>query len=110
MVHANITTETERRYWNETGAEPQFDCASSCGYKAWTPDEMAQCITCSKRFCADCLVAIGMEKYCREHAKCACGQPAIESCMECGKVVCDKCLRNVEHRNGADTVCCEVCA
>ncbi len=109
MIHANITTETERRMAGD--AEPEYQCAQEhCDYAAWTPEEMHQCITCKKRFCADCLVAIGGEKFCTEHAKCSCGQPAIEACMECGTVLCDKCLKNVEHVNGCDTVCCEVCA
>ena len=85
MIHANITTETERRMAGY--AEPEFECAG-CNSPAWTPEEMPKCITCGKRFCADCLVSIGGEKFCIEHARCKCGQPAIVSCDDCGDLCC----------------------
>lgn len=88
MIHS-LTTPRERRYWNP--ADPEFKCAG-CDAPAWTLEEHHKCIVCSKRFCADCLVAIGEEKYCPEHAKCSCGRLAIEACGECGEVLCDKCI------------------
>src|SRR6185503_764214 len=73
--------------------EPQYQCSSpDCDATAWTPEEHHQCIACKRRFCADCLLALGVEKYCPTCAKCACGGLAIDACMECGAVKCDKCL------------------
>jgi hypothetical protein len=83
----------DRKYFNFDGAEPQYGCsATDCGAAAWTPEEHHACIGCSKRFCADHLIAIGGEKYCAACAKCACGELAIDSCNECGALQCGKCL------------------
>jgi hypothetical protein len=74
----------------DSGREPQLECAAKCGYLAYEPDEMQECIVCKKRFCADCMTVLGMEKYCPEHAKCKCGQPALIACDECGSLVCER--------------------
>lgn len=84
-------------------AEPQYSCSSKdCDAVAWEPGEHHECIACKRRFCADCLIAIGPEKYCPTCAKCACGQPAITSCDECGRVGCQKCI--------GDSNFCKACA
>jgi hypothetical protein len=91
MIRGSVLTD--RKYFNFDNAEPQFPCATpECDAVAWEPCEFHECIVCKRRFCADCLVAIGGEKYCPEHAVCACGAPAIDSCMECGAVLCGGCL------------------
>lgn len=73
--------------------EPQYQCsAADCDATAWTPEEHHQCIACKRRFCCDCLIAIGPEKYCPACAKCVCGGLAIDACNECGEVKCAKCL------------------
>jgi len=82
--------------------EPQYDCASGCGYAAWEPGELHACIVCQKRFCKDCLVSLGGELFCQEHARCACGQPGIDTCVDCGAVKCGTCLVK-------DQDFCEVC-
>ena len=104
FVHVCTYTQAMESYYEDQKgdfsqglmAEPEYSCAAGCGYTAWTPSEMAACITCSRRFCADCLIAIGPEKYCPACALCACGKPAIESCMECGVVLCDGCIGDGE--------------
>jgi hypothetical protein len=86
----------------DEGREPQIHCSEKgCQYLAYEPGELGQCIECGRRFCGDHLTAIGSEKYCSDHAKCACGQPAIESCVECGEVKCERCI--------GDRDLCEVC-
>ena len=73
----------------DSGAEPQYICSTKdCGAEAWPPEEHHQCIVCKKRFCSDCLIVLGSEKYCDGCAKCSCGQPALISCDECGKLLC----------------------
>jgi hypothetical protein len=75
----------------DEGREPQYICSRKlCGYLAWTPDELHACIVCKWAFCADHLREIGGEKYCEDCANCACGQPALISCDECGTLVCDR--------------------
>lgn len=70
--------------------EPQIDCAAKCGYKAWTPEEMGECVVCKKRFCRDCLREMSGEKLCQACAVCACGQPALIACDECSSLVCER--------------------
>ena len=94
----DYTEDQKGDYSHGLMAEPEFTCSQEhCEYTAWTPKEMHPCITCKKRFCADHLIAIAGEKFCTEHAKCACGQPAIEACMECGVVLCDGCIGDEEY-------------
>ena len=90
--------------------EPQFECAGSCGYHAWTPDEMLECIVCKRRFCADCLIAIGPEKYCQDHAKCKCGEPAIVACDDCGDLICAAHLAERIDPDRTRDLCFPMCA
>jgi len=89
---ALMDSQTERQYFGCDETEPLYFCASGCGYDAWEPEELHKCIVCQKRFCPDCLISIGGEKFCPDHAKCPCGTPAIASCDDCGAVLCDGCL------------------
>lgn len=67
--------------------------------------DLSPCITCKRRFCADCLTLLGEERYCRDCASCAfvvpesedrdgprpehvCGDDAIAACEECGRLTC----------------------
>lgn len=99
----------ERQYWNFDNVEPSFICSEpGCTAGAWTPEEHHQCIACKRRFCADCLLAIGGEKFCTSCAKCVCGERAIESCGDCGALLCSKCIGDREYCGRCDVKSLEV--
>ncbi len=95
----------------DRGSEPQYSCsAADCDATAWTPEEHHECIVCKRRFCADCLIAIGGEKFCQEHAICKCGGLAIASCDDCGDLLCPAHLAERIDPDRTRDLCFPMCA
>ncbi len=103
-------TEDQKGDYSQGLMASEYRCTGCHEYEAWTPDEMPACIVCKRHFCKDCVVEISGEKFCIEHARCKCGQPAIASCDDCGDLMCAAHLAERIDPDRTRDLCYPMCA